>query len=539
MIRRTTGRNGIERRRKGVVLLAVLIVLVLLSLAAYQYSDLMTAEFKASDNYHKTAQARSFADSGISYAAALLSNADNFANNLNNNPFDNEEAFKEIAVGSDDGGPRGYFTLIAPVDPNSSDSSTNVRYGVVDETGKININAMMKLDPTGQQLLNMLMKLPNMTDDIANSIVYWADTAKKQRSGAADDYYSGLTPSYRARGGPLDSVDELLLVRGVTPQLLYGNDLNRNGILDPEEDDGSGTFDRGWAAFLTVHSREQVLDPQGKAPANINGDLQTVYTAIQGAASDDMAKFVALYRQYGATNTQAVTLAFARARASQQSSSSSQTGGFVVLGTQLSGGNSSQTVPGNLSSFTPDFTKDAKNQINSMFDLISAKVTVPGKTQNDPSTVYTSPLADMSQARDLLPKLFNAATVLAESEIPARVNVNTAAREVIAALPELTEADVQSVMALQPKPANGDLANPTFQTPAWLYTDANVKAATLSKLEKYITTRSQVYRVQALGYFDNGQGPAARVEAVIDTNGGQPRILAYRDLSDLGKGTPR
>lgn len=533
MIRRTT-----MRRRKGVVLLAVLIVLVLLSLAAYQYSDLMTAEFKASDNYHKAAQARSFADSGISYAAALLSNADNFTGTLNSNPFDNEESFKDVSVGADDAGPRGFFTLIAPTDPNSPDSSTNVRYGVIDETGKININAMMKLDPSGQQLFNMLMKLPNMTDDIANSIVYWADPTKKQRSGAADDYYSGLDPSYRARGGPLDSIDELLLVRGVTPQLLYGNDLNRNGILDPEEDDGSGAFDRGWAAFLTAHSREQVLDAQGKAPAPINGDLQTAYTAIQNAASDDLAKFVALYRQYGATNTQTLSVSIRGAMQQSSSSGSKSTttrGVLVVQGTS----NSSQTVPGDLSSFTPDFTKDAKNQISSMFDLISAKVTVPGKTQKDPSTVYTSPLSDMGQAKDLLPKLLAAATVLADSEIPARVNVNTAPREVIAALPQLSDSDVQSIMALQPKPANGDLANPTFQTPAWLYTEANVKASTLSKLEKYITTRAQVYRVQALGYFDNGQGPSARVEAVIDTNGGQPRILAYRDLSDMGKGMPR
>jgi hypothetical protein len=44
-----------------------------------------------------------------------------------------------------------------------------------------------------------------------------------------------------------------------------------------------------------------------------------------------------------------------------------------------------------------------------------------------------------------------------------------------------------------------------------------------------------VYRVQSVGYFD-GKGPAARVEAVIDANGGRPRILAWRDLSELGRG---
>ena len=55
------------------------------------------------------------------------------------------------------------------------------------------------------------------------------------------------------------------------------------------------------------------------------------------------------------------------------------------------------------------------------------------------------------------------------------------------------------------------------------------------QLEKYITARTQVYRVQAVGYFDGG-GPTARVEAVIDTNLGRPRIVSWRDLTELGKG---
>jgi hypothetical protein len=41
--------------------------------------------------------------------------------------------------------------------------------------------------------------------------------------------------------------------------------------------------------------------------------------------------------------------------------------------------------------------------------------------------------------------------------------------------------------------------------------------------------------VQSLGYFDAG-GSTARIEAVIDTNGGRPRIIYWRDLTELGKG---
>ena len=33
-----------------------------------------------------------------------------------------------------------------------------------------------------------------------------------------------LDPPYNAKNGPLDSIEELLFVQGVTPQLLFGND---------------------------------------------------------------------------------------------------------------------------------------------------------------------------------------------------------------------------------------------------------------------------------------------------------------------------
>ena len=50
-----------SRPRRAVVLLAVLIVVVLLSLAAYQYSDMMLSEYKASDAYTRSTQARAAA----------------------------------------------------------------------------------------------------------------------------------------------------------------------------------------------------------------------------------------------------------------------------------------------------------------------------------------------------------------------------------------------------------------------------------------------------------------------------------------------
>src|SRR6516162_3604206 len=85
-------------RRPGVVLIAVLIVLVGLTLAAYQFSDLMIAEAKAADSSTRAAQARALAESGVYYAAAMLSNSNSFTNTLNSNPYNSTQAFQDIIV---------------------------------------------------------------------------------------------------------------------------------------------------------------------------------------------------------------------------------------------------------------------------------------------------------------------------------------------------------------------------------------------------------------------------------------------------------
>jgi hypothetical protein len=101
--------------------------------------------------------------------------------------------------------------------------------------------------------------------------------------------------------------------------------------------------------------------------------------------------------------------------------------------------------------------------------------------------------------------------------------------------PNIAATDIQNILAQRPDYTSSSALDPVYQTPAWLVIQAGVKPNTMKALEKYITTRSQVFRVQSVGYFPDG-GPTARVEAIIDTNGGLPRIIYYRDLTELGKG---
>jgi type II secretory pathway component PulK len=505
-------KKSVPKKRKAVILLAVLVVVVLLTLAAYQYSELVTAEYRAADSYARSSQARAFAASGVHYVAAIVGNSTNFTNLVNGNPSDNSTLFQGIIVAPSDQ-PRfqGRFSIVSPLGPDDATTTTTpFHFGLTDEGGKININALMKISPAGTQVNSVLMGLPNMTDEIANSILDWISAGDTPRSGGAkNDYYSGLSPPYRCKNGPIDTPEELLLVKGITPPLFLGNDLNRNGILDPGEDDGTGVVSQGWSAYLTCYSRELNLASDGTQRIFINNttNLQSLYTNLETPLGQELATYIMLFRKYGEA-----------------------TGPTRPLATGAQGSQAlAQATQGS-----------ANNSISSFFALANSKavnVTLPGTPA--PTVRFANPLQDTSKRRQLLPLLFDKVTTSNKPELYPRVNVNTAPRAVLSALlpavSTLADTDVQTIIDRRPTPNSPDGNDPIFQTPAWLLTEANLNLTGLSGLEQYITARSLVYRIQSIGYFDGG-GPTARIEAVIDGNNQRPRIVSWHDLTELGKG---
>ncbi len=500
-----------SNERTAYVLIAVLIVIVVLSLAAYRYSDMTMSEFRASDRILKNAQAKALADSGIHYTAAMLADANAFSGTLGSNPFNNQSAFGKVEVDLGNGR-KGYFTIIA-VDytQDSSSGSLPTNYGVSDESAKINLNALLQLDPTGQVAINVLQKLeqqlPALTDDIINAIVDWIDTDDDQRTGGAESqYYLGLTEPYACKNGPLDSLEELLLVQGVTPSLLYGSDLNRNGKLDPDES-AEGSFNPGLYPFLTVYSRERNVDSTGAARINVNGkDLKTLYGQLKDAVGQDMAAAVIAYRIYSAPAAD---------------DKASQTGKAAGLTPLIEQAMSATTAP-----------KSQRN-ISSIYQLLGTSISIPAQQKGQKATTYPFPIKDSNSADDL-GTLVDKTTTVKQQELPARVNIMTASPTVLAALPGLAQTDIDAINAARPALGSTDPTDPTYTTTAWLYTKAGITAAKMQTLERYITAQTQVYRIQSIGYFEK-DGPLVRLEAIVDTNGGTPRIIYYRDLTELGR----
>ena len=101
---------------------------------------------------------------------------------------------------------------------------------IIAEGGKVGLN-----DVTPEILRLMFLNLeyePDQIDTIADSILDWRDEDDAHNiNGAEDDYYEGLERPYPCKDGPFDSVEELLLVRGVTEELYYGDEL-RPGLQE-------------------------------------------------------------------------------------------------------------------------------------------------------------------------------------------------------------------------------------------------------------------------------------------------------------------
>jgi len=273
-------RDTLKRRagaRPGLILPAVLLILALLGLLAAGFTFQVNADYAATQALTERMQTRLAAEAGFHYVTLLLrENLDDV-----NAWYDNEEKMRGVLVWTSVGArgqaafgevedfdqesreesykPAYRFSLVAD---NPADDEFRVRYGITDESAKLNINKA-----TEKQLTGLIAQV--VTEEVAvaplvAALLDWRDEDENVHSnGAESDYYRSLTVPYRCKNAPFDTVEELLMVRGFTGQILYGEDADRNGLLSLNENDGEisfppddedDTLNRGLYPYITVYS---------------------------------------------------------------------------------------------------------------------------------------------------------------------------------------------------------------------------------------------------------------------------------------------
>jgi len=96
---------------------------------------------------------------------------------------------------------------------------------VLDEAGRISLNSTRTSAEVLRLIFDHLDIDENEAEVVADSIIDWRDEDDlHQPNGAEDEYYEGLDRPYHAKNANFDTVEELLLVRGVTRDMFYGHD---------------------------------------------------------------------------------------------------------------------------------------------------------------------------------------------------------------------------------------------------------------------------------------------------------------------------
>jgi len=208
---------------RGSILVLVLVVITLLTLSVLVFTRYMTVEHRGAHRSIRQTQARLLAESGVEYLRVLLSKEPDVIAELGG-LYDNEEEFcghivtdgsipmigRNVGIHGSlmsgiDYQSLGRFTVIAPA--LSEDDlllGESFRYGLEDESTKVNLRWVMQTEKQQPGLGRaMLLRLPGVTEEIADSLLDWMDdgTTEPRENGAKDDYYGSLDPPYYCRNG--------------------------------------------------------------------------------------------------------------------------------------------------------------------------------------------------------------------------------------------------------------------------------------------------------------------------------------------------
>lgn len=206
--------TGVRRagRQRGFALVIVLLVITVLGVLAGSFAYSMKVETRLAYNSSSQTDLEWLGRSGVEMAKYVVDQSKLPYSSLN-----------QLWAGGP-GAPEETNSVLAGLslrDVPLGDGFVTVT--IRDLERKMNINTAN--EPLLTQALTVMEVGAADTPVIVDSILDWIDRDEDPHlSGTESDFYLTLSPPYRAKNGPLDDLAELLLIRGVTPELYWGAD---------------------------------------------------------------------------------------------------------------------------------------------------------------------------------------------------------------------------------------------------------------------------------------------------------------------------
>jgi general secretion pathway protein K len=180
------------------------------------------------------------------------------------------------------GGQGGIGTSNSPLEDFKHELTTpdggSATWTIIDLERKMNINVAN--EALLQQGLTVAGVNAGDFTPIVNSILDWIDPDDNMRNqGAESEYYQGMDPPYFAKNGPIDDLSELLLIKGITPDLYLGGASTnyQPGLFTPQNRFGP----QGGVPAYTV-GLSNLFTPLSVGKININTASAEVLQLVPG-----------------------------------------------------------------------------------------------------------------------------------------------------------------------------------------------------------------------------------------------------------------
>jgi general secretion pathway protein K len=251
--------------RRGVALIVVLLIVSIITALTIQFNRDTRSEVTGAANLSDGIRLRYVAVSGFSVGEALLL--------ADKTPFDGLTELwantEMISLQSE-----GYF------------DNGSFQLAIQDEGGKIAINSLVNGSAYNVPIRDLLLRLltgpsfrldQRKAEELVDAIKDWIDADDEVTgAGAEGAYYAGLARPYAAKNAPIDCIEELLMVKGVTRELFYGT----------RESPGLA----------------QCLSAFGDAKININTAPNPVLRALAAEMTDEDVRQLDKYRREAQNN---------------------------------------------------------------------------------------------------------------------------------------------------------------------------------------------------------------------------------------------
>jgi len=472
--------------RKGVALVMVLWLMVILSAVALGTSFVSRLRLQATRNSADGVRALFCARAGVEAAMAQLKADRNRVLAVTDLRESAEQTYQNVEVGD------GSYTLFVGA---AESGSAQPDFGIVDEAGKLNLNTATE---------EMLRKLPGMTEELAAGIV-----------------------QLRQESDTLYDLADLLLLEGVDLSLLYGEDQNGNGLLDPNEDDGDeswppdnsdGELGRGLAPYVTCSSAVRNVTSDGSARVNVNTAGADEITRGVSGINQQQADSIIEHRKNGQLGSIADLLDVMLVEKVEQSEDGQNGQQGRSSGQRNREEDSSQggaEARGGEEGGSSGGTRDGRGQGERQGSRTGGS---SGETQVRTTNKNAFSVEDLKRIAD-------AVTTSDEETLQGVINVNTAPVQVLACLPGVEEE--LAVQIADARPETG------FQSIGDLLDVPGLTTEVFKQMCGSVSVRSDVFGVQSFGVLTAPDGTLAAcccVWAVIDVTGDQVKLNVWREL---------